>query len=115
MFGCFLKVMFWYEGVFILFLVTLIPLFIGGLILFLLIKNKKSPFINKCILIGVHYLASFALTCAVVFFPTIYKISINILHSGFWAIAVECVTIPMFFLIYKYRLMYRSKDMNSNH
>lgn len=115
MLGCFLKVMFWYEIIFILLLATLIPLLSGGFILFLLIKKQKSPFINKFRLIGVHYLVSFAFTCAVVFFPAIYKSSINTLNSGYWAIAVECITIPIFYLTYRYRIMSGDKNMDSNH
>lgn len=115
MLGYFLKVMFWYEIIFILLLATLIPLLSGGFILFLLIKKQKSPFINKFRLIGVHYLVSFALTCAVVFFPAIYKSSINALNSGYWAIAVECITIPIFYLTYRYRIMSGDKNMDSNH
>ena len=84
-------------------------------ILFLLIKKQKSPFINKFRLIGVHYLVSFAFTCAVVFFPAIYKSSINALNSGYWAIAVECITIPIFYLTYRYRIMSGDKNMDSNH
>lgn len=111
MLGCYLKVMFWYEVLFILFLTTLIPLLSGSLILSLLIKKTTSSFINKCILIGAHYLASFALTCALVYSPAIFKNTVNVLNSGLWAIAVECVTTPLFFLTYKYRITYEGKNM----
>lgn len=111
MLGYFLKVMFWYEAIFILFLTTLVPLLSGSLILCLLIKKTTSSFISKCILIGGHYLVSIALTCAVVYSPAIFKSTVNVLNSGLWAIAVECVTIPLFFLTYKYRVTYDGKDM----
>ncbi len=104
-----MKVIFWYEIVCVIFVLSLIPLICGVIILSFMIRHsyrKKTcrtmSIKHKIIFYFLQCMVSLIATCMILYAPSILcEDPVNILSTFIYAVISEIITIPVFYYLFK--------------
>lgn len=104
-----MKVIFWYEIVCVIFVLSLIPLICGVIILSFMIRHsyrKKTcrtmSIKHKIIFYFLQCMVSLIVTCMILYAPSILcEDPVNILSTFIYAVISEIITIPVFYYLFK--------------
>ena len=104
-----MKVIFWYEIVCVIFVLSLIPLICGVIILSFMIRHsyrKKTcrtmSIKHKIIFYFLQCMVSLIATCMILYAPSILcEDPVNILSTFIYAVISEIITIPVFYYLVK--------------
>ena len=104
-----MKVIFWYEIVCVIFVLSLIPLICGVIILSFMIRHsyrKKTcrtmSIKHKIIFYFLQCMVSLIATCMILYAPSILcENPVNILSTFIYAVISEIITIPVFYYLFK--------------
>lgn len=104
-----MKVIFWYEIVCVIFVLSLIPLICGVIILSFMIRHsyrKKTcrtmSIKHKVIFYFLQCMVSLIATCMILYAPSILcEDPVNILSTFIYAVISEIITIPVFYYLFK--------------
>lgn len=111
-----MKVIFWYEIVCVIFVLSLIPLICGVIILSFMIRHsyrKKTcrtmSIKHKIIFYFLQCMVSLIATCMILYAPSILcEDPVNILSTFIYAVISEIITIPVFYYLFKKHFVVKS-------